>query len=327
MTDETTLWAWFLFRSGVPTARAKALLAKWLAKGLTLAQVFARLPGQARALGVTPTEAAKLRPPANLATKTKTLALRWNDPLYPQGLLTLPEKLRPALLFYSGEPGLLRRPIVYLWPGEIAPDVVDMFQAVVSLLLGEFVLPTAFRGTPQAEMLLAEMQNSEGEVLLFAAQGVQTLILSPEEQALIDAQRLLIATPLPPSIMPNPAWGNVLQQVALAAARRCLVSAPLLPSQLPEKTPTKLLSVNAITASLPKHIQAITEPTELLLWLDDVPTSDVAPLSTQSLPADAAAPLNVGVPLEPPPAPEDMLQTLQDGGTVPEGLRRRLLGK
>jgi len=326
MTDETTLWAWFLFHSGLPTSRAKVLLGKWLDKGLTLTQVLARSPAQARTLGATPDEAAKLYPPTTFPPEVRAPALRCNEPHYPPGLLTLSAKLRPALLFHIGEPGLLMQPIVYLSPGDIASDVGELFSDIVSLLLGEFVLSTAFRGTPQAEVLLAEMQDSEGEGLLFAAQGVKTLTLSDEEQTLIAAQRLLIATPLPPQAQPNPAWEKVLQQIALASAQRCIVSGTTLPAQLPEKTPTKVLSPDVPLDMASTHVQLLTDPTDLLLWFGDMPAAKSAPLPTMMSAVDAAAPLSAGLPTAPPPSPEETLQILSAGGNVPEALRRRLMG-
>jgi len=221
MADETQLWAWFLFSAGFAPQRAKTLLSAWDQRGLTLRDVLQALPAQAAALGLTPEEAAKLRPPHELP---EVAALRWNEPLYPLGLHQLPFKLRPALLFYTGELSLLMRPIIYLAPGPLDDETRELLQETVGILLGEKLLLAASRESPQAALLLEEMLASEGEALLFAKQGLAHLTLPAQEQALLQAERLLILSPLPPATPPNPAWDDVLQQVAVGAALRHVYS-------------------------------------------------------------------------------------------------------
>lgn len=324
--DETALWAWFLFRSGLPAQRAKTLLNEWVAQNLTLAAALEGLPARAAARGLTPEEAARLRPPAQLPAAR---ALRWNEPLYPRRLHALPLKVRPALLFYLGEPSLLMRPIVYFNPESLSAEQEEPLRELISLLLGEYFLPAAFCGTRQADLLLEELATSEGELLLFARRGLAELPLTEHERAVLAAQRLIITTPLPPETPPNPAWEAVLSQVALTAADYCIAVTPSAADAPP--TPTVLLSPTP-PVSLPAHIHPVADPAEALLWLTERleagrPPSAPIPqaVAWDTTPLDAA-PLGEAAPLEPPPPPAEMLRLLEAGGRVPEALRKRLLG-
>lgn len=329
--DETSLWAWFLFRSGLPAPRAKALLTEWAAQKLTLMAALEGLPARAAARGLTPEEAARLHPPASLPA---VHALRWNEPLYPRRLQDLPLKLRPALLFYLGEPSLLMRPIVYLNPDTLAEDHEDTLRELISLLLGEYFLPAAFHGTRQADLLLEELTASEGELLLFARRGLADIPLTEQERALLAEQRLIIATPLPPEAPLNPAWDALLTQVALTAAGYCITVTP--PADAPP-TPTLLLAATP-SAALPARVHAIADPAEAVLQLSEglsaarpptTPTSafqETPESGWAAIPLDAS-PLGEDLPPEPPPPPAEALRRLEAGGHVPEVLRKRLLGQ
>lgn len=319
MADETALWTWFLFHAGLSPQRAKTLLESWDQRGLTLRAVLEALPPQANALGLTPEEAAKLRPPRDLPDGA---ALRWNEPLYPLGLRQLPLKLRPALLFYTGELSLLMRPIIYLAPGPLDAETQELMQETVSILLGESLLLAAFRESPQAALLLEEMTASEGEALLFAKQGLARLTLPEQEHALVQAGRLLILSPLPPTTPPNPALDDVLQQVATGAALRTVYNSP------PEKTEpgvTALLLTASPTAHAPQNLRVVTHAAEAALWLTERP---VAPANA-ALPTPTAASsfdLTADPPTDPPPTPAEALRVLEKGGRVPEALKKRLFG-
>ncbi len=352
MDRETQLWTWFLFESQLSTARAKALLARWDSEEHTLTEVLARLPKAASALGVTPQDAKTLHPPTNLPSAT---ALRWNESAYPAGLHKLSPKLKPALMFYQGAAALLDRPIVYLWPAGLDETALPITHEVVSLLLGELVLPAALKDSAQAELLLKEACDTEGELLLFCRQGLETLALTPQEELLLDTDRLCLLSPLPSTAQPNPAWEPALRQVELAAAQRCILTVA---SQLkdlqagPAKWPPTLFIGELPTGiTAPKSVTVTQNPTDLLFWGKETmegsgqnaPTlggqdirqpaganpkapgpakGEQKPTSAPSISEDAMlTELTPDAPL----APEDALRTLEQGGDVPEVLRKRLL--
>ena len=322
MADETQLWAWFLFNAGLAPQRAKTLLSAWDQRGLTLRNVLDALPAQANALGLTPEEAAKLHPPHELPD---VAALRWNESLYPLGLHQLPFKLRPALLFYTGELSLLMRPIIYLTPGPLDDETRELLQETVGILLGENLLLAAFRESPQAALLLEEMIASEGEALLFAKQGLAQLTLPEDEQALLEAERLLILSPLPLNTPLNPAWDDVLQQVAASAAMRCVYSYAGALDKV-ESNANALLLAASPGVRAPQGVRVVTNAAEAALWLTELPT---VPDSATPQPAATPSPsfeLAAEPPADPPPSPTEALRVLEKGGRVPEALKKRLFG-
>lgn len=319
MHDETALWAWFLFDSKLPPQRGKVLLERWESEGRSLRAVLAALPDQAAALGLTPDEATLLRPPAVLPPVT---ALRWNDALYPDGLRHLPLKVRPALLFYRGAVQALQRPVVYLPPAPLTPLERETAHELIAQLLGEGFLPAAFQGSPQAELLLTEMADAEGETLLFARCGSGQLMLAEAEAVLLEAGRLLLVSPLPPMAAANPAWDSLLEQLATAVAYRLIFTAALQVNALAAELHGRVLYIAAEppTSPCPPGIQFATEPGEVLFWLAaNVTGPSVTPAAEQSydLPTVDLPPL----------APEAALQTLEGRGRVPEVLRQRLLAR
>lgn len=322
MADETQRWTWFLFNAGLAPQRAKTLLSAWDQRGLTLLNVLDALPAQANALGLTPEEAEKLRPPDPLP---EVAALRWNEPLYPMGLHQLPFKLRPALLFYTGDLSLLLRPIIYLSPGPLDDDTRELLQETVGILLGENLLLAAFRESPQAALLLEEMIASEGEALFFAKQGLAQLALPDDEQALVQAQRLLILSPLPPAAPPNPAWDDVLQQVAVGAAMRCVYTDAAAITKV-EGNANALLLTASPGARVPQGIRVVTDAAEAALWLTELPAAPVNLAQTPAAMPSASFELTAEPPAGPPPTPAEALRVLELGGRVPDALKKRLLG-
>ncbi|MCD6344523.1 MAG: hypothetical protein J7M17_02800 [Anaerolineae bacterium] len=313
MSYETQLWAWFLFASGLPTSRAKHLLDGWQTAKRSLTDTLAALPGAATGLGLTAKEARILRPPATLPPIT---ALRWDEPPYPTGLRRLPLDSRPALLFYRGDAQLLRRPLIYLQPVAIPPDEHDIAQETLGLLLGESFLVAATHGSDQAALLLAEMADSEGEILLFARCGLEQLTPAGREAALLAEQRLLLVSALPPATPGNPRWDTLLTQVEAAAALRCLVigSAPQPATPPWPPTPTLYVTAHSPATAAP----ATADPTEALLWLMGSEHLKTAPAPTSPPPEPEA---------EPAPPPEETLRILAQGGHIPNILRERLQGQ
>lgn len=322
MTDETRLWAWFLFNAGLAPQRAKTLLSAWDQRGLTLRAVLDALPAQANALGLTPEEAAKLHPPHELP---EVIALRWNEPLYPMRLHQLPFKLRPALLFYSGDLSLLMRPIIYLAPSPLDDETRELLLETVGILLGENLLFAAFRESPQAALLLEEMIASEGEALFFAKQGLAQLALPEGEQALVQAQRLLVISPLPPATPPNPAWDDVLQQVAVGAAMRCVYTDAAALTKI-EGNANSLLLAGSSGIRAPQGIRVVTNAAEAALWLTELPTTPTNVAQPSPTMPSAALELAADPPAGPPPSPAAALRVLEQGGRVPDALKKRLFG-
>ncbi len=296
MSEHTRLWVWFIFNSGLRPPRAKALLARWTSQGASLEQVLAQLPQAAAQWGLTPDEAEVLRPlPAELPDIP---AVRWDEPGYPRGLkLRLKELMRPALLFVTGSPALLGRPIVYLPPEEWDAEGQEQAREAVGMLVGEPVLPAAFEGSMAAALLVEELTSSEGEALLWLRGGSESWQPTPTQQRLLAAQRLVALTPLPPPAPAIPEWMPFLEQVALAAADFVLYQR----------------GVEEVLDGLPRaHYHEVER---LAQWLDTLSS----PAKTAEVSSPGAA--------EPPVAeldPEEVLAKLEKVGRVPAKLRQRL---
>lgn len=316
MHTETQLWIWFLFGSGLSAQRAKQLLYQWQHKDLSLQAALAAVPTQAKAMGLAPQEAAKLTPPNTLPHQK---ALRWDEPPYPRGLQELPLKMRPALIFYCGAAHLLMRPIIHMTENDIPETSQDAMHQIVEILLGGTLLPAAIRGSAQATLLLEEMQNGEGEILLFARAGIAQLKLSEQEQQLLEAQRLVIVTPLPPQTRANPAWAAILESVAHAAASGS-ISNEIKPQTVSDEVspaPNLLFSETPPQLPLAPHITHIDIPEDIFNWLADIPTdaNPAATLPITPVPQTEKAPLT----------PEETLNIIEVGGKIPEALRKKLL--
>ncbi len=297
MSEDTRLWVWFIFNSGLRPPRAKALLARWQAQGASLAAVLAQLPQAAAQWGLSPDEAQALRPvPAELPDVP---AVRWDEPLYPRGLQRrLAEVMRPALLFVAGAASLLQRPLVYLPPELLDEAAQDAAREALGMLAGEPVLPAVFEGSPIAELLLEELATAEGEMLLWLRGGRDSWTPTLAQQALLDAGRLVALTPLPPPAPAIPEWMPFLEQVALTAADFVLF----------------WQGDEAALGALPHARYGELE--RLAMWLE-----------TAAAPS-ATAPGAVTAPVEEPPAPEldpaEVLAKLERVGRVPKSLRERL---
>lgn len=298
MSEETRLWGWFIFNSGLRPPRAKALLARWQAQGMSLAAVLEQLPQAAAQWGLSPAEAAALRPVPEALPEVS--ALRWDESLYPRGLKTrLVEVMRPALLFFTGAVSLLQRPLVYLPPEALDEPAQETAREVLGMLVGEAVLPAVFEGSPVADLLLEELSATEGEALLWLRGGSDSWKPTPLQQALLEAQRLVALTPLPPPAPDIPQWMPFLEQVALAAADFVVFHQ----------------GVEEALANVPHTRYGELEP--LVAWLDAAAPPSVPPMP--------APPTVMVVEPDPPLDPREVLDKLEKLGRVPPALRERLL--
>ncbi len=340
MEEETTLWAWFLFSSGLPTLRAKELLLRWHDDGITPGDALRGLPAGAAGLGLTSNEATRLAEGFRKQSSTvapRVPALTWVDPRYPSGLRALPLRQRPALLTYLGDPDLLNRPLIYFPPADLDPESYEAAREAISLLLGEDALLGAYEGSPQATLLLEEMAAAEGEALLFARSGLAGIPVSTAEGDPRIAERRLIVSPLPPDTAYQAAWTPLLQRVALAAADRVVltgrVSVPL--DVEPDEVRKPFVALPGAALSAPAPVRAAADVlrvrtlTDLLDWLaGDVPLSSAVSAAEAAGQIDSEPVLELGqTDVGTPLSADDILATLRKGGNVPEALRRRLLGE
>jgi hypothetical protein len=343
MSEDVELWTWLLFASGLPTLRAKELLRAWQAAGLQPQKAIEALPAGGPHLGVSPSEARQLAeafrhrgtPPGSPVP-----AMTWDAPTYPAGLTALPLRLQPALLFYRGDPDLLDRMVVYLPPGELPTEDQESVREAVSLLLGEHLLIGVYQDSPQADLVLEEMAAAEGEVLLFARSGLASGQPAPIAEDHRLSARVLIVSPLPPAAPQLPAWDAVLQQVALAAADRVVLTGradEITVRTLTERPKPTMALLGAtgsapVGVSLPPNARTAPLPADVLDWIADTTLALETHASESGYTyvgchGDPKADFALGQPeTTPPPSPEEILATLKKGGSIPEALRRRLLG-
>lgn len=324
--NEPGLWAWFLFESGLSTQRAKELLTRWDQRAWSLPDVVERLPRSADRFSLTAEEARLLHPPGLLPHVN---ALTWHDTRYPEGLRDLPLKLRPALLFYKGDPALLTLPRVYLKPASLTAAEEAALREILNLLIGETVLFAAYEGTTQAQILVEELTYGQGEAVLFAASGLARCEPPEQELALLDQGRLVLTSPLPANTPPRSAWRDILQQVAAAAATRFLISGALKGQDM-----TQLSSKPALAVSWPDdapppppNVKPVTSPSEVFAWVASTAATSAAPREDEGGDPGPAGEAAYGLPedkLGPPPSAEEIIETLSLGGKIPDVLRRRL---
>ena len=308
MSEETALWAWFLFRSGLGLAQAKAVLAR-LERGERLATLLPALRRDPRRWGLTPAQAARLHPPSQ---PTPVSALRWDEAAYPASLRRLPLERRPALLFYRGDPQVLRGPLCLF--DEAPPADEGLLDEALALLLDEW--PTAaVWGSRAAERLVAALREMSGTAILFVRQGLATFEPPAEVGGLVEEGRLLLLSFLPDTRLPSPRWAALLAETEAAAAAY-LIHCGTEPPALAPLASACLWLTAAPPAAPPPAVTVVTAPALLPLALADRP----------SRPAPASRPA-VPEPEEERLSPQEALARLGAAGKVPDKLRRRLLGR
>lgn len=337
--NKAGLWSWFMYESGLGVHRAKELLASWEARAWSLEDALRRAAAEPKRVGLTPAEAKQLVPPGLLPFVD---ALAWDDPYYPVGLSRLPIRLRPALLFYLGEPALTTHPIIYLAPADLEPGDEDNMREIVNLLIGENLLFAAYDHSPQAQILLDELAYGQGAALIFADAGLEAYPISKGSRALLAQERLLLMSPLPPKTPQRPALSAVLEHVAMAAADRIILSGAVgsEPTEFSElaDTPTFAVYGNDHKGDPAPNVQRAEAPIDVLTWTG-LTSPLTQPAEDATIPSETAAPSPATAPpqdntdetyalrnsdLGPPPSQDEILDTLKRGGSIPKALRRRL---
>jgi hypothetical protein len=245
----------------------------------------------------------------------------------------LPEKIRPALLFYRGDLRNLEQPRILLAPSQLADTDRRQLREAVGLLVGERSILAACDGSDQAALLTEELVLSGGEGILLAREGLDHRSWTAEEAALVEEGRLLVVSPLPPDTRYQERWRSILEQVAVAAADRILVSGSEARSA-PPSYPKPVLCLCAKSpeqASTPDLVFTSSAP-DVLIWIDEalaevIEEADTGAQATRSgsLTAAGLAADTREVEMGPRPSASDILKTLASGGNVPEELRKRLL--
>jgi hypothetical protein len=220
-------------------------------------------------------------------------------------------------------------------------------------------LLAVYDGSEPHRLLLEEMAYSEGEALIFANAGLDARVAPEAEQALIDAGRLIVASPLPPAAAYRPAWDAVLRQVAIAAAHSVIITgAPTggisaLTGETKDR-PTLVLSASPLgpaalgNAESHEPIVTTTLPADVLVWIDTLLATTEQPAEAGAMPeavtpaASGAGPSSAHVDIDtvarrlgesgaddlgPPPTTGEIIDTLEKGGAIPEVLLRRLRGE
>ncbi len=314
---ETELWSWLLFDAGLKTYTAKQLLTLLQDHNISLVELRQMAPAEIMAKGFGLYQSTLSQNPT---LKKVTSAIRWNDPLYLKGLHDLEIKYKPALLFFNGNLALLERPVFYFLPGEITPPTAELLAGVVELLLDSSLLPAAFAGSPQERLLMDQMLVNDGEALIFTDQGLDHWTPPEEIAQNINAGRILLLSPLPPGTAANPALNLIIQRIVAAAADRWIISSN--PGNRTSSDglsrPTLVLLQDNLpgTPQLP-DVRNAMDIEDAIQWLNN---SFIVDEELSAGPAE--------VPVEeklPPLSTESALHILEQAGTVPEVLRKRLL--
>ena len=321
---ETDLWAWLLFAAGIKTYQAKQLLLLLSEKSLSL-DVLIKTPANERAsmgFGVytdilsQPTILPEIPP-----------AIRWDEPLYPQGLQELSLKEKPALLFYKGAADFLSRPIIFLEPGELSGASRELLIGVIEILLDGSLLPAVFSQSPQEEVLLELMSYSDGEALIFLDQGFEQWQPTDAVAQHVHTGRVVILSPMPPAAKSSPVATAIIKRIASTAAARWIFSSnqPGRRTQTEVRRPLLQLNVDGQAELLQgSESMLAADISDVINWLQDSPAThaNYSEVQNETLINEALARQEESLP---PINTEKALEILEMGGSVPDALRQRLM--
>jgi hypothetical protein len=324
--SETTLWIWLLFHAGIKTFQAKQLLSSLSVQDMTLS-TFIRTPSEKRLSLGFDEEHALISQPAGASVYPP--AIRWNEELYPQGLHDLPLKIKPAVIFYQGTSDLLSRPIIYLEPGEIPDNNLELVTGMVELLLDSEWLPAVFVGSPQETILIDLMTHNAGEVLIFLDRGVEQWRPVDKVAHFMHQGRILVLSPLPSHTPATPALTIILRQIASAAACRWVASSgvTLENRQAEINRPALQLHANGSPEGIAlRGVKIAVNIPDAIAWLVVSRQSLQNPALTPEGNLTVSPELPDNDNLEPISA-DNALEILESGGNVPDILRQRLMEK
>jgi hypothetical protein len=201
--------------------------------------------------------------------------------------------------------------------GRSDEDEIAMLREAIGALMGENLLLTALVDSVQATLLIEEMAYSDGEVLLVPTSGLETYQAPGAVTRYVETGRLVLATPLPPTLGPSPDLEPLLQQITSTASSRRILSSDSDPydAGTPPR-PTLALTPAATHRSESSRVQVTDNAADVLLWVQD---------PDQDLQSGAFSPtVQRDETTEIPLSREETLSLLEQGGNVPPALRARL---
>ena len=327
---ETDLWRWLLFDSGLSRRRAKTLILQnaqssalslfWQAGPEIFVQQLGLEEDEAAAIGDVMQRWPELQARRDAERRAGLHTLRINEPGYPPTLNRhLPAEQRPLLLFLRGELALLDLPLIL--PAADAP-VDDKNAAWTMETLAELTAEGALalciaRPGLDARLVKAFLDASIPFALVIP-QGLAAYEPPAGLKRALDEDRVLLISPFQPEWRPPEAGPNTLLPHAAAFARALahalLALTPLSTPPFPQQpcfTPPDAAGM--------EHAEPYAGPEALFLRLAESGAAAASP------PAPSPAP-PPDLDLD-PITPEEILETLTQGGRVPPALAARLRHK
>jgi len=349
---ELACWLALAYRSGLTMRQVKGVLIPWcLTQGRPLGELLEQPASFWRdQLGLSDAEVTGLQRTRNRVSEGAELlaqladqgvrAVTFAGPGYPQALTDALDPLhRPALLFLWGNLDLLTEPGVAILGDDNASAVVaDFARQVAWLLAADDVNLVLQPGNPVGDAALAGVLEAEGMATVVVPQGLLSFQPGPELADRLERGRVLLLSPIEPSLGYEPGLAGPCLRVAAGLARQLLVVAArrgdpvwgvaqdalalgrmvyMAPGVVPADDRRALITAGAVPVSDPG---AAAE--KIVRRLADVASVGPADASAEPVPTASAEaiPEEEPAPLE----PEALIHLLERSGRVPEQLRRRL---
>jgi len=325
---ETDLWRWLLFESGLSRRRAREIILQgaqsnalslfWQAGPTILAQQLGLSPEETELLRNAQASWPQIQTRFQVERDQGLTTLRINEGGYPTTLIRfLPAERRPLLLFARGEIGLLELPMA-LPVADTPPDEMEiawMLETLADLTaegaLALFIARPGFEARGVKTFLEAGIPFS-----LVIPQGLTVYAPPANLQHALDADRALLVSPFQPEWQPPATGENPMLPHALAFASAFAHALLVLTSPAPAPAAGQpCFRRPGVTAT--DHCPDEYDDAEgFFLRL-----------------AEAAAPIPPGVTTRPQPSPaeelpplspEEIIDTLAQGGHIPPALAARL---
>jgi len=325
---ETDLWRWLIFDSGLSRRRIKNLILQ-NAQSSALSLFWQAGPEVfAQQLGLDETETAAIKAAAGVWPELQArwdaerraglMTLRINEPGYPAPLTRhFPPEERPLLLFLRGEPGLVELPMI-LPVAETSPEAEVEAWAMETLAeLTEEGALALFMAQPGLHARLVQIfLDAAIPFALIIPQGLAAYEPPAGLRRALDEERVLLVSPFQPEWTPPVQGPNPLLPHAVAFAR-ALASALLALTPLPTPPFPDQPCFAPPDAAPMAYAEPYVGPEELFLRLAE----STAPSTSHQTPTSSPEPE-----LD-PITPEEILETLTQGGRVPPALAARLQQK